>query len=219
MASVVERGSAPRRVVAQTVLRAVPNLALGAVAPAVCFLVGRHLWGLAGAIGLAMGWAVGCQGIRWLGGRRVSGLLLVCLIEMVVRASVALLFRSATLYFVAPIVFTALTSLVWLGCPQTSKKLITLVVHDGLPDSVVDVTDVRLVPLLRRISIAYGVEQLVVALVSLIMIVKLPVTDYVAVHAAVSWLVLGIGVVVSIPFLRGDVRAALGRRDLKLSAA
>jgi hypothetical protein len=201
------------------VVKVAPNLTLLAVAPAGCFLLGRHFWGLGGAVGLALGWAGVCQGFRWLGGRRVSGLLLICLLELVVRGSVALVFGSAELYFVASIVFTALTALIYLACPPLSKRLIALVISDLLPAPTVDPTDPRLARLLRKISVAYGIEQLVVALVSLLMVLSLSVTAYVAVHVAVSWLVLVVAAAVAFPSLREELRAVLGWNKLNLSAA
>jgi intracellular septation protein A len=196
--------------VAQAAAKAAPNLLLLAVAPAVCFLLGRHFWGLGGAVGFALGWAGVCQGYRWLEGRRVSGLLVVCLFELVVRGSVALVFGSAELYFVASVVLTALTALIYLGCPSMSKRLIALVISDLLPGPVVVPTDPRLARLLRKISVAYGIEQLVVALLSLIMVLNLSVTAYVTTHVAVSWLVLAVATAVAYPWLRGELRAVLG---------
>lgn len=207
------------RGVAQTAARAVSNLVFLAVAPAVCFLLGRHLWGLGGAVGLAVGWAAVCQGLRWLEGRRVSGLLLVCLFEMVVRGSVALVFGSAKLYFIASIVFTAATALIYAACPPLSKRLIALVINDLLPGSAVDATDPCLARLLRKISVAYGIEQLIVALVSLIMVLSLSVTAYVTIHVAVSWLVLAVAIAVAFPSLRRELRAVLGWDKPNLSFA
>jgi hypothetical protein len=138
---------------------------------------------------------------------------------MVVRGSVALVFGSAKLYFVASIAFTAVTALIYLACPPVSKRLIALVISDLLPGSVVDATDPGLARLLRKISVAYGIEQLVVALVSLVMVLSLSVTAYVTIHVAVSWLVLAVAIAVAFPSLRRELRAVLGWKKPNLSFA
>ena len=186
--------------------------------PAVCFLAGRRLWGLAGGICLALAWNGGGQVVRRLLGKPVSGLLIIGLVELVLRASVALALKSTQAFFIAPAIVTAVTGVVYIGSGFTSTPLVGKVLADLVPESMLDVNDPGLAVLLRKGSLLYGAEQLLIAVVSLVMIVNLSTTVYVAVHSLVSWVVLGLMAAVVTPFLLGEVRG-LGRRGHAVLAA
>ena len=176
--------------------------------PAVCFLAGRRLWGLAGGICLALAWNGGGQVVRRLLGKPLSGLLIIGLLELVLRASVALALKSTQAFFIAPAIVTAVTGVVYIGSGFTSTPLVGKVLADLVPESMLDVNDPRLAVLLRKGSLLYGAEQLLIAVVSLVMVVNLSTTVYVAVHSLVSWVLLGLMAAVVTPFLLGEVRAA-----------
>jgi hypothetical protein len=197
-----------RRVAARLAAKAGPNLVIAAVVPSVCFLVGRSLWGLPGAIALALLWNASCQGVRRLAGKPLSGLLILGSVELVVRALVALLLNSARMYFIAPAIVTAVTGLVCVASAFTSRPLLAPVIADLVPSSVFDVRDPRHTRLLQKGSAIYGLEQVLTAAVSMVMIANTSMTVYAAVHPLVSWLVLGLVVSAVIPTFRSDWRGA-----------
>ncbi len=192
--------------------KALPNLVVAGVMPAVCFLAGRRLWGLAGGICLALAWNGACQVVRRLLGKPLSGLLIIALLELVLRASVALALKSTQAFFIAPAIVTAVTGVVYIGSGFTSTPLVGKVLADLVPASVLDVTDPRVAVLLRKGSLLYGAEQLLIAVVSLVMILNLSTTVYVAVHSLVSWVLLGLVAALIAPFLLAELRAAI-RQD------
>ena len=200
-----ERG----RVAAKVAATAVPSLILGAVVPALCFLVGRRVWGLGGAICLALVWNGCCQAGRRLRGKPLSGLLIIGLLELGLRGSVALALNSAKLFFVVPAIVTAVSGGVFVVCGLTSTPLISAVVADLVPDSVLDVIDPRVTVLLRKVSVLYGAEQVLVAIVSIAMAMNLSTATYVTIHVVVSWAVLGIVIAAAAPFLGGELRAVV----------
>jgi hypothetical protein len=196
-----------RQATGRVARKAVPNLVLQGIIPAVCFLVGRRMWGLSGAVCLALSWNGSYQAVRWVRGKPLSGLLLVGLIELILRAAVALAFRSAQMFFVAPIVATAVTGGIYVVSGLMSRPLISRVAAELIPDSVLDVRHPGAQILLRRVSVVYGTEQLLVALLSAAMLLNLPTTTYVAVHGVVSCLVLVAAVACVAPFFRNGLRA------------
>ncbi len=200
------QGTAGRRAAARVAAKALPNLVIAAIVPAVCFLVGRRLWGLGGAIALALVWNGSCQAVRRLSGKPLSGLLLVGSIGLVVRASVALALNSTRLFFIVPAVVTAITGAVYVASGSRSNRLMALVTAELMPDSVLDVTDARVARLLRAGSMLYGAEQLLIAAVSIVMVINLSTTAYVAVHPLVSWAVLVLVIAVAIPFFQRELR-------------
>ena len=211
-------GAGGRRAAARVAAKAVPNLVIAAVVPAVCFLLGRRLWGLDGAIGLALVWNGVCQAGRRFLGKPFSGLLVIGSIGLVLRASVALALNSAQVFFIAPAIVTAITGAVYVASGFKSSRLLALVVADLVPDSSLDVTDARMARLLRMGSVLYGAEQLLVALVSIVMVINLSTTAYVAVHPLVSWAVLGLVIAAAVPFFQQELRRVADLRRLAPAA-
>jgi len=196
------------RTIRQLAVKAVPNLVVAALVPAVCFLVGRSLWGLPGAIALALAWNLSCQVVRRATGRPFSGLLVVGTFELAIRALVALVLNSAQAYFVAPAIVTALTGVVFAASACTSTPLVSRVIADLVPESVFDVRDPRHARLLRRASVVYGLEQILTSGVSILMIANVSTTVYAAAHPFVSWLVLAAVVAAAAPSFRAQSRSA-----------
>jgi hypothetical protein len=218
-AAVPWRSRVDQRAALALAAKALPNLLVAGVVPAVCFLAGRRLWGLAGAICLAMAWNGGCQVVRRLLAKPLSGLLIIGLLELVLRASVALVLKSTQAFFVAPAVVTAVTGVVYMASGFTRTPLVGKVLNDLVPESVLDVNDPCVAVLLRKGSLLYGAEQLLVAMVSLVMVVNLSTTVYVAVHSLVSWVLLGLMAAVAAPFFLGEVRTVARRGQARLAAA
>jgi hypothetical protein len=207
-----------RRQLGRLAAKAVPNLVVAGVMPAVLFLVGRSLWGLGGAILLAAGWNASCQALRRLRGQPLSGLLILGLVSLVVRASVALAMHSAQLYYLAPAVVTALTGAVFIGSAFTSLPLAARVLSELVPETVLDPSDPRVHRLLRRGSMWYGAEQIGVSAVSTWMVLHLSTTTYVTVHPTVSWSVFGLCALLVWPWLRGDLAGLRARAGLRLDS-
>jgi hypothetical protein len=175
----------------------------------VFFLVGQSLWGLVGGIALSLAWNGSCQVGRRLLDKPYSGLLILGLVEGVARAAVAIALHSAHAYFVAPSIVTAAIGVIFIRSGLTSMPLTARVVVELVPSSLIDFDDPRVVRLMRWGSLMYGTEQVLVALVSLVMVVKLSTTTYVAVHPLASWALFGLMVVFALPFFRSDLRAVV----------
>ena len=196
-----------------------PNLLIGAAGPAVCFIVGRHLWGLVGAVLLALTWNLGAQAVRLLAGRDWSGILLLNLIGMALRGGLALGLNSARMYFVAPAVVTAITGLVYVVSAFTGTPLGARMLAELVPPSVLDPRSQRWRRLLRKGSVLYGLEQVLVAAVSVLLVGRLAPTTYAAVHPVISWAVLVVVAAVAVPLLRSHWRGADRRPGAAVPAA
>jgi hypothetical protein len=188
--------------------KAGPHLFIAAVIPTVCFVVGHHLWGLSGAIGLAFGWNAACQLTRRLLGQQWSGLLVIGSVSLVLRAAAALALHSAQVFFLAPALITLVMGGIYIASAFSATPLLSRVAGDLVPDSVLDIDDPRIAMLLRISSVIYGVEQWIAALVSIFMVINMSTTTYVAVHELASCAVLGLVAAITVPFLIGPVRAA-----------
>jgi hypothetical protein len=192
---------------AKTVAKAVPGLILGAVMPAIGFLLGQRLWGLMGGIGLTLGWSGLYQVFRWVRGHSLSGLVLLGLLQLSLRTAVAVALHSAQMFFIAPAVITAVTAIVFVGSGLRSKPLLARVADELVPQSVLDLRDPRVTRMLSRVSVLYGAEQFVIAAISIAMVLNMSTSLYVVLHSVVSWLVLGAATFAAAPFFRAELRA------------
>ena len=151
---------AARGAFGQLVARAVPHLLVTAVAPSVCFVVGRLLWGLAGGVMLALAWNVSCQLARRLRREPLSAILLLGLSELVVRTVLAMSLNSTRAYFIVPAVLTAVVGVFCMVSAMSRRPVASRILDELVPRSMLDVDDPVLAGLLRRVSVLYGVEQI-----------------------------------------------------------
>ena len=173
--------------------------------PAACFVVGRAWWGLAGGIGLTLGWNLGYQSVRWIRGRPLSVVLLLSLAGLVLRSSIALILHSARMYFLAPAVMTAVVGLAYIGSAFTSTPLVTRIAAEFVSEQTLGRPGHLSASLLRKGTLFYGCEQVLSAAVSVAMIYRLSSTTYAAVHPVASWLVLAVCGAVALPLFRRDL--------------
>ena len=130
----------------------------------------------------------------------------------------AIALSSTEVFFIAPAIITAITGAVYVASGFKSSRLLALVVADLVPDSTLDVTDARVACLLRMGSVLYGAEQLLIALVSIVMVINLSTTAYVAMHPLVSWAVLGLVIAAAVPFLRQELKRVADVRGAPLAS-
>lgn len=185
--------------------RALPALLVGAVAPNVCFLVGRHEWGLGAGVALALGWNFCAQLLGWLASRRVSGLLCLNLASLASRGALALALGSATAFFLVPAIVTAAAGLACVASCRWRTPLIAAVARELIPPEVLDLERPELASLLARVSLLYGTEQLVAAAGSVLLLSAVSTSTYAAVHPEASAALAACVVAVFAPRLVRDL--------------
>ena len=198
----------------RVVRHAGPHLLEATLGPTACFLTGRALWGVDGALALALGWTGGCMALRRVRGRRTSGLLLIGMITLVLRAGVSLAMHSERAYLIAPALVTIVMGVVYVASAMTAKPLLGRVIGDLVPASWVDTNDPRTLRLCRVGSVVWGGEQIISAAVSLAMILSVPTTTYLLVHELVSWLTCALVVGAVAPFFWSELRSVWKARPV-----
>ncbi|MDQ6617403.1 MAG: hypothetical protein M3083_22315 [Actinomycetota bacterium] len=184
-----------------------PHVLEATVGPTACFLAGRALWGVNGALALALGWTGACLARRHVRGRRMSGLLLIGMTTLVLRATVSFGLHSERAYLIAPALVTVVMGIAYVASAFTENPLLGRVLGDLVPPSWVDAGDPRAVRLCRVGSLVWGAEQILSAAVSLAMIVNVSPTTYVMIHGPVSWLICALVIGAVVPFFWPDLRA------------
>jgi uncharacterized membrane protein len=189
------------------VRHAAPHLLEASFGPTACFLTGRALWGINGALALAVAWTGGCMARRVMKGRPMSGLLIIAMTTLVLRATVSLALQSEQAYLIAPVLVTVVMGFVYIASAVTAKPLLGRVMGDVVPPSWVDPGDPRAVRVCRVASLVWGGEQIVSSLVSLVMVQRLPTATYMVLHDLVSWGILAVAVALTVPFFWSDLRS------------
>jgi hypothetical protein len=193
---------------ARTLFRqALPHLIEGLVGPSAAFLLGRHWFGLVGAIGFAFFWAAGCMAVRVARGARISGLLVVAMITVVLRTVAGLVAHSSRAYFIGPDIATAGMGLAFVVSALAGRPLISRVLADLIPAEWFDPLRPEASRLCRLASYAWGFEQVLVSVVTAFMVFHLDTTTYVTIHEPVSLAVFGIVIAAALPLLLPEVRA------------
>ncbi len=203
------RGGARWRTLGKVGAKAVPGMILGGIIPGVCFLFGHHEWGLAGGVILVVLWSLAYQAARWVKTRSISGLVLLYLMVLGLRGATALVFHSASMFFITPSIMTAIGGCVFIASAFLAKPLVSPIINELVPKSVLDCRDPRVRSVMVKISLLYGVEQLITAAVLIFMVENLSTTVYVTTHGAVSWFIMGLMILVAIPLVWKELRTLI----------
>lgn len=193
--------------------RALPHLVEGLIGPSAAFLIGHQFFGLVGAIGFAFVWAATCMILRVARGARVSGLLLIAMITLVLRTVAGLVGHSSQAYFIGPDIATAGMGLVFVISALAGRPLIGRVLADLIPPEWFDPTGPEAERLCRLASVVWGVEQMLVSVVTAFLLFHLDTTTYVTVHEPISLAVFGFVVVAFLPVLVPEIRAVRRHRQ------
>ncbi len=136
----------------------------------------------------------------------MSGLLLIGLTTLALRAAASFALQSERAYLVAPALVTIVMGLAYVASAATTKPLLSLVISDLVPPSWVDTDAPRTARLCRIASVVWGGEQIVSAAVSLAMILRVSATTYMMLHQLVSWLIVAVVLGAVVPFFWPDLR-------------
>jgi intracellular septation protein A len=205
----LSRGGARWRTLGKVGAKAVPGMILGGIIPGLCFLYGNHEWGLAGGIVLVLLWSLAYQVARWVKTRSISGLVILYLLVLGLRGATALAFHSASMFFITPSIITAIGGCVFIATALLARPLVAPIINELVPHTVLDCRDPQVKSVMIKISLLYGVEQLVNAAVLIIMVEKMSTTLYVATHGVVSWFIMGLMILVAIPLVWKELRTLI----------
>jgi serine protease Do len=185
--------------------RAAPQLVVSALVPTVAFMVGRRVWGLDGAVALALLWNVACLIVRKLRGHSFRALTVIGTVSLIARGALSVATGNTKVFLLTPALITAVIGVIFIGSAFTRKPLLTRVLNDlfGAPSAL---NPARLERLLRRGSALWGAQQVLTSMVSVWMVEHMSTTAYVELHQLVSWGVFALVMGAATPFCYRDVR-------------
>jgi len=195
-------------------VRSLPaRFALGVLVPQMVFYLGLRSGGLTAALVLAGGWAVGLQMYDLARRRVVDPFFVYGLLLTLVLCAAALFARSPAVYAGAGIVENVLSAALLVGtmvfCPRLLLKTLTAIVGERAvlklsgPATLWSLTALWVVLLLARSAGLY------------IALRHLTIGQFLIVNTVAGWPLNGLGVLLSLVYLRGqmDARDIIGNSE------
>lgn len=185
---------------------AVPNVLISTVIPTGLFYTGWYTGGRSAAFALAAGWALTLLAWRAVRRQRIPAMLILTSVLLGVRIALALSTGSTKLYFVQPIVTTVIVGAMFLTTMTAGQPLIHRLAGDlcPLPTEVADHPEMR--AHFRRLSFLWAGIYFANAAVTLLLLMNLPVSTFIAAHSfaglAITWTGIALTTAWSRPVLR-----------------
>ena len=173
--------------IGQIVRHALPRVVEATIVPTIVFLIGHAVFGLTGALAGALLWSWGCIGWRHFTGRPVGGLLPIGAMSLLVRSGLALVSGSTLIYFAGPALLTAAVGLGFVASAATDKPVVARIVSDVVPLSSETLENRATDGLMRRLSVLWGIQQVISGAVNLWMFRHLPLSRYLVLRGPVGW--------------------------------
>jgi intracellular septation protein A len=170
---------------------AAPNVVLSTVVPTSLFYLGWYSHGRSMAFVLALSGALTVVAWRAVRRQRVPAMLVLTTTLLVARTAVGLMTGSTKVYFVQPIITTVIVGSLFLVSVAAGRPLIKRLAGDflPLPREVTERVEVR--DHFRRLSLLWAGIYFMNATVTLLLLLNLPVTTFVATKTvaclAITW--------------------------------
>ena len=177
---------------------ALPNVVVSTLVPTALFYVGWYAEGHSTAFALALGWALMLVGYRSVRRERIPAMLVLTTVLLVLRTAIGLMSGSTRIYFMQPVVTLCMVGLLFLVSVAAGRPLISKLAADvfPLPAELAERQEVQ--QHFRKLSFLWAGVYFVNAAVTLLLLLNLPVSAYVATHSFVGLAIMWSGVVLTI---------------------
>lgn len=185
---------------------AFPNVLVSTLIPTALFYLGWYTEGRSTAFALGLGWGLTLVAYRSVRKQRIPALLVLTTVLLVLRTTIALMGGSTQVYFMQPIVTTTVIGMLFLVSVAAGRPLIMKLAADvfPLPTALAEHEEVR--KHFRTLSILWACVYFVNAAVTLLLLLNLPVSTFVATHSfiglAITWSGIAMTVYLSRPVLQ-----------------
>jgi uncharacterized membrane protein len=185
---------------------ALPSVLESTIAPGVLFYVVLLVAGFKGALIAALAWSYLAAGRRALRRERLPALLWLGIVLLTARSAIAFATGSAFLYFVQPMVGTAVVAVLFAASAVAGRPLVERLAHDFCP------LDPELMarPFVRRfflrLSVLWSIVLLTNAGFVLWLLLETSVRAFVVEKTVVSWTLTAGGIALSTLWFRRIMR-------------
>ncbi len=176
-----------RSVLVAVIRRGGPKILEASVAPAVLFYVCLVFGSLGLAYAAAVAWLYGSVARRLVRHERVSQVLVLSVLGITVRTTVAVASGSSFMYFAQPILGTVVTGGVFLGSLVAGPPLIARLADDFWPVTPEMHQNPRIAALFRGLTILWAGVHLATATITLVLLLWLPMHTFVLAKQVSGW--------------------------------
>ena len=185
----------------RTLLRgAFPSIAVATLIPMALFYLTLTAGSIVWAIGVSVLYAYGFAAFQYRRRRRVSGMLLMTVFMVTVRAVSVVASGQSMVYFAIPVAETAGFGLMFVATMWTSEPLIVRLARDLVPHLADDLATRR--ALIRGLSVVWMVTYLASGATTLTLLTTVSLPVYVGAHQIAGWCWVGGGVALSVSLCR-----------------
>jgi intracellular septation protein A len=168
--------------------------------PLAVFYIGLGLGSVVFAIVASVVYAYGVAAYQYRKNRRVSGMLLMTLLMVTLRALAAGISGHTFAYFFVPVIETGGFGLLFLATMFTSEPLIVRLARDFVPHLAEDLATRR--SLIRSLSAVWTLTYLASGGTTLLLLLTQSIPVYVTAHELAGWAWVAAGVTASIALCR-----------------
>jgi hypothetical protein len=179
---------------------AFPAIAVATLIPMALFYLTLAAGSMVWAIGASVVYAYGFAAFQYGRRRRVSGMLLMTVFMVTLRALSALAVGQAFVYFAIPVAETAGFGLMFMATLWSSEPLVVRLARDLVPHLADDLASRR--ALIRGLSAVWMITYLASAATTLALLTTLPLPLYMGTHQIAGWCWVGGGLALSISLCR-----------------
>jgi hypothetical protein len=179
---------------------AFPAIAVATLIPMALFYLTLAAGSMVWAIGVSVVYAYGFAAFQYGRRRRVSGMLLITVFMVTLRAVSAVTVGSAFVYFAIPVAETAGFGLMFMATLWSSEPLVVRLARDLVPHLADDLATRR--ALIRGLSAVWMITYLASAATTLTLLTTLPLPLYMGTHQIAGWCWVGGGLALSICLCR-----------------
>jgi len=187
---------------------AFPAIAVATLIPLALFYLTLVAGSMVWAIGVSVLYAYGCAAFQYGRRRRVSGMLLMTVFMVTLRAVSAAASGQTVVYFALPVFETAGFGLMFVATLWTSEPLIVRLARDLVPQLADDLASRR--NLIRGLSLIWMVTYLASGATALVLLATVPLPVYLGAHQLAGWAWVGSGVALSVVLVRRRGEGILG---------
>ncbi len=177
---------------------AAPRVIEGFIAPVGVFLLALHFLNVMGAVVAGLGFAYAAIAWRLVARRRVPGIVLLGAATITARSALALATGSTFLYFLQPMLGTALVATAFLASVLTGQPLAARLARDfcPIPEHVASAAPMR--RFFVQITLLWAVTELVIAAVAITLLLSQSVGVFVVTRTVSSLVITGVAIGVSV---------------------
>lgn len=180
--------------------RALPVIGTTTVVPLLLFYAAMAAGSVAWGIAVSVAYVYLAAGYQYLRSRRVSGMLLMTVLLVTLRAVGAVASGHVFVYFVLPVAETGVFGLLFLATMATREPLIVRLARDMVPHLADDLAGRP--GLVTRLSLVWTITYLASGATTLLMLLTVSLPVYLGAHQVAGWMWVAAGIGASVMLCR-----------------